>query len=358
MSTVNLGLMENRLSEQEAKRDIETENIKVLLKFVPFAVVAVAILILVGVSNFKLFHFLSELFAVFIAFFTFFTALLIFKISRNNFIMYLGCGYFWVGMLDLAHVLFFKNMGIISGGGANISVQFWILGRYLEGFLLLTSFYFLKRKVNTWLVFTGFGLFSIIFYSLITAGIFPDCFVEGRGLTAFKKASEYVIIGILFLTLLRQKYVKHLLEENVYINIFLAITITIISETLFTLYSNVFDGYVIAGHITKIFSFLFIFLAVIPGTIREPHEKYRQILESAHDSIFFTDPETLKFIDVNKNAAFRLGYTKKELLGLTPLDISSPASEVDVLNIAKKSNPGNPLPLNTSTRRKTEPAFQ
>ncbi|MEE8429849.1 MAG: MASE3 domain-containing protein, partial [Candidatus Desulfatibia sp.] len=254
MNKVNLGLMEDNLSEQEAKRDIETENIKDLLKFVPFAAVAVAILILVGVSNFRLFHILSELFAVFIAFFTFSTALLTFKVSRNNFIMYLGCGYFWVGMLDLAHALFFENVGIISGNSTNVSAQLWISARYLEAFLLLTSFYFLKRKVNIWLVFSGFGLFSIILYSLIAAGIFPDCFVEGRGLTAFKKGSEYVIIGILFLTLLRRKYVKHLLEENVYNKIFLAIDITIISETLFTLYSNASSGYVIAGHITKIFS--------------------------------------------------------------------------------------------------------
>ncbi len=54
--------------------------------------------------------------------------------------------------------------------------------------------------------------------------------------------------------------------------------------------------------------------------------KYRTLFEHAHDAIFIVDPETQRFMDVNENAAQRLGYTKDELLQLTLSDIYAPAA--------------------------------
>jgi PAS domain S-box-containing protein len=48
--------------------------------------------------------------------------------------------------------------------------------------------------------------------------------------------------------------------------------------------------------------------------IQESEERYRmQFSEHANDSILIVDPETLRFLDVNENAAARLGYTRNVL---------------------------------------------
>lgn len=62
--------------------------------------------------------------------------------------------------------------------------------------------------------------------------------------------------------------------------------------------------------------------------IRESEEKYRTLFEAADDSIFITDVSTQRLLNVNRNAARRLGYTRQELLQLTIEDIRVPLDEV------------------------------
>ncbi len=56
------------------------------------------------------------------------------------------------------------------------------------------------------------------------------------------------------------------------------------------------------------------FLDKADSALRQSGEKYRNLFEYANDSIFISDPSTSLFLDVNENAARRLGYTKEELL--------------------------------------------
>ncbi|NES21485.1 MAG: PAS domain S-box protein [Symploca sp. SIO3E6] len=51
--------------------------------------------------------------------------------------------------------------------------------------------------------------------------------------------------------------------------------------------------------------------------LRESEEKYRHLFEFANDSIFIIDASTHRFLNVNWNAARRLGYTRQELLQLS-----------------------------------------
>lgn len=62
--------------------------------------------------------------------------------------------------------------------------------------------------------------------------------------------------------------------------------------------------------------------------LRESEEKYRNLFEDANDSIFIIDPSTHRFLDVNQNAVWRLGYTREELLQLTIDDIDTPMTAV------------------------------
>lgn len=58
--------------------------------------------------------------------------------------------------------------------------------------------------------------------------------------------------------------------------------------------------------------------------LEESERKYRTLFEFANDSIFIIDPPTGRFLDVNQNAARRLGYTRDELLQLTIGDLYAP----------------------------------
>ena len=64
------------------------------------------------------------------------------------------------------------------------------------------------------------------------------------------------------------------------------------------------------------------------SALKDSEVRYRMLFNSCNDALFVHQPSPLKylnkFIEVNDNACQRLGYTKEELLNLTPLDISIP----------------------------------
>jgi PAS domain S-box-containing protein len=66
----------------------------------------------------------------------------------------------------------------------------------------------------------------------------------------------------------------------------------------------------------------------VQESVRENEERYRLLFNEAHDAIFMShlspDGEFDRFIEANRVASGMLGYSPKELLGLTPYDITPP----------------------------------
>ncbi|HIE27180.1 TPA: PAS domain S-box protein [Candidatus Poribacteria bacterium] len=86
--------------------------------------------------------------------------------------------------------------------------------------------------------------------------------------------------------------------------------------------------------------------------MRESEEKYRNLFEYANDSIFILDPSTRRFLDVNENAAERLGYTHEELMELT-LDNIAPSYSVERIEAnIRELQKGGSITFETVHRRK------
>jgi len=205
--------------------------------------------ILVGISfyNMLLFHTFAELFAIMVAIITSVVAWHTYRFSRNHFLMYLGTGYFWIGILDLIHELTFKGMAIIPGYDAGTSIQFWIVTRYCEAALLLSSAWFLSHKLDRNLFFFLFSLGSAVATAAILTGHFPVTYVDGEGLTRFKIYSEYAIVGQLFLAAYIITRNRQFLDHHIYRLMIASILLTAAAELCFTLYVNVYSGMIILG---------------------------------------------------------------------------------------------------------------
>jgi|GEM_PF-754968 PAS domain S-box-containing protein len=57
--------------------------------------------------------------------------------------------------------------------------------------------------------------------------------------------------------------------------------------------------------------------------LKESEQKFRMLFENANDAIFIHEFDG-RIIEVNQTACKRLGYTKEELLNMTPMDIDTP----------------------------------
>ena len=90
-------------------------------------------LIILSFNNYLFFHTLAEFFSIIIAVLMGVVAWQMYPFTRNNFLMYLGIGYFLIGILDLLHTISYKGMNIIPNATTSTAVEFWIGTRYLEG---------------------------------------------------------------------------------------------------------------------------------------------------------------------------------------------------------------------------------
>ena len=144
------------------------------------------VLYYISFYNYLFYHTTIEFFAIFVGFSLSLVAFATRNISKNKLFAKIGIIYFFVSSTDFIHTLAYKGMNIFHGWTANEPTQFWILGRMLErgGFVAL---YFLNAKAIKNLKFASFfATASIAGIVLIITNKFPNCFVEGYGLTKFK----------------------------------------------------------------------------------------------------------------------------------------------------------------------------
>lgn len=280
-------------------------------------IVLAVFLVVVSQSNFLLFHTLAELFAVIVAALIFVVAWQMYPFTRNNFLMYLGCGYLWIGVLDIFHTLAYKGMGVYGVTDGNMAIQFWIATRYIEAVLLLTAPWFLTHKLHYRVVFTAYGILTGVAYFAVVNELFPVMFIEGVGLSDSKIISEYIIILMLGLAIIAVWNKRTYLDAHILRLMIISIALTMCAELAFTFYISIYGLSNIVGHIFKFASFWLIFMAMVRTTLQDPFNAMARdssTYDAIPDAVIVVDNEGV--IHQANLAAFKLaGVKKKNLIG-------------------------------------------
>lgn len=232
--------------------------------------------------NYLLFHSLSEIFGVVVAAGIFMLAWNSRHLRENNYLLFLGVAYLFVGAMDLLHTISYKGMGIFEEPGANLPTQLWIAARYMESISLLIAPLFLSRRIKPFYLFSSYlSVTACLVVAIFFSDFFPDCFLEGTGLTAFKKNSEviicFILLGSIGLVVLKRDEFDPLVFRLIVSSLFL----TIGAELAFTFYVHVYGFSNLVGHILKIISFFLIYKAIIEKGLKEPFDLlFRNIKKS------------------------------------------------------------------------------
>lgn len=272
----------------------------------------------IGVSvGYLLFHALAELFSIVIAL----TALVVATTSRqftkNHFVVFIAVAVGWCSVLDLAHTLAFKGMGLLPGDSANPATQLWIAARFLQAASLLAAPLFLRRSVGVAYLHLGFGLLVAAVLLAITGGIFPAAYIDGRGLTPFKIYAEYLIIALLGLSLFRFWRQRALLSPGLFYCLAAAVLAMMLSEFAFTRYVSVYATANLVGHLFKIFAYWFVYVALVQNTLQEPFAMLARAA-STYDAV--PDPTLVvspagTVLQANQAAARYAGMAVEALVG-------------------------------------------
>lgn len=254
-----------------------------LIQFIKAAAILAILACLYGASiyNYLLFHTIAEVFSIVIAYTIFIIAWNSKGRIENGFILLIGISSLFVGAIDLVHTMAYKGMNIFIGFDANLPTQLWISARYLQSLSILVSFAFLQRRLKVYLALFIYSLVTAMLLFLIFARLFPVCYIEGFGLTAFKKASEYLIDFIIVISIVLLRRSKHHFDPEIAKWLTSAFLFMIAAETAFTFYVSVYGFSNFMGHIFKIFTYFFIYKAIVNIGIEMPHRLlFRELKQS------------------------------------------------------------------------------
>ena len=253
------------------------------LHFLFFGTVVVG-LYLTTFVNYLFFHSLVEIFSIVVAFSFFMITWNSRSYIKNQYLLFVGIAYLFIALLDLMHTLTYKGMPIFTDYDFYAN-QLWIGTRYLESVTLLAAFYFLgtAKVFNPEKLFFAYTIVtSVLIACIFYWRIFPVCFVEGQGLTAFKKISEYIICLLLLISMVLLYENRNRFDSKVYYILLLSIVCTIISELAFTFYISNYGLSNLIGHYFKLFSFYLIYIAIIETAVKKPYEIIFKELDSSN----------------------------------------------------------------------------
>jgi PAS domain S-box-containing protein len=304
----------------------------IVLSFAAGAAILVG-LYLLSRKNYLLFHSLAEVFSVVIAFSIFILAWNSRRVMENSYLLLLGIAYLFVGGLDIVHTLAYTGMGVFPGQTTDLATKLWIAARYMESLSLLLALLFLGRRLRVEILLLGYGSVSLfLIVCIFYCGAFPTCFVEGQGLTVFKKVSEYIIALILLGSIAGLVRERTRFDPDVLRLVIASILLTVASELAFTFYIDAYGLSNLIGHYFKIISFYLIYKAIIETGLKKPYDllfrelkqreqalrlseqAYRAIFENTGTATVMIEEDTTISL-VNSEFEKLSGYSKEEVEG-------------------------------------------
>lgn len=300
--------------------------------FLLYLIIILVFFSLTSLYSFLLFHTLAELFSIVIAAAIFIIAWNSRDYIDNNYLLFIGIAFLFIGGIDFIHTLAYAGMNIFTGFDANLPTQLWIAGRYLQAATFVAAALLISRRIN---VYRELGVYLVIFCVLVISifeGVFPDCFIEGQGLTQFKVVSEYIISLMLVVSIYLLYRRKQIFNPWIFNIIILSIFFTILSELAFTFYVSVYGFSNLVGHLFKIVAFALIYYALVESGIRRPYEiifrnlseKEKEVSKERDKLKMYLDIAGVLFIVLDTNGVVKrinprgceiLGYEENEIVG-------------------------------------------
>ncbi|MBU1042296.1 MAG: PAS domain S-box protein [Proteobacteria bacterium] len=322
-------------------------------RFVTVAMLGLLVVALFVVSRYDylLFHGLMEMVSVVICASIFFLTVHARRHLENAALRLLGVAFLSISLLNLLHTLAYKGMGVFPGYDANLPTQLWVALRQMSAVTFLLAALLLGRKVRLDIAAGAYAVLTAALIWAVFTGNFPDCFVEGRGLTPFKIRTEFAAMlmlawaGVLFYR--RREY----FDSTVVPLLLSSITLSALAGVAFSVYVGVYDLSNFTGHMLLLFSALCLHRAVfvtgvstpyalISRKLREAEAQFRGIVENSAEGLFQMDREG-RILAANPAFARVLGYGDAALALGQPLSRHFPGGPQEFRQVVEPALEGS-----------------
>ncbi len=252
----------------------------------------IAALLLIRIEfGMLLFHILTESFSIVVGVLMLVIVWHTRRFTHNDFLLYLGIGYFWIAVLDTWHTITLAGLPFFHLPDAEVTLHFWLYTRFLEAMLLLTAPLMLRHKLNVNAMWLGSaGLVTLVFW--LSLSVTQPVLLTAQGLTPFKVGSEYFIMAMLLLAFFIYRHHRPLLSTEVLNYLLVSLLLTFMAEYSFTLYRNFYGISFVVGHLFKFLSFWMIYQAIVRTTLTRPFA-----MLASHSSSYNAIPHAAVVVD-------------------------------------------------------------
>jgi PAS domain S-box-containing protein len=328
-------------------------------------------LYLTSLYRYVLFHSLVEMFSIVVACGVFMVYWNSRRFLENGYFLFVGIAYLCVGLLDMLHTLAYKGMGVFPSDGGNVANQLWIAARYFESLSFVGGCLFLHRRIKVPVVVAGYATAVVLtLCSVFLWRIFPDCFIDGVGVTRFKTINEFILCGILAAALFLLARNRTSFDPTVLRWLMGSISLTIASELSFSYYTDPYGAANLTGHLFKLVSFYLLYRAFIEEGLKRPYDlifrelrrheeqlaNFSAIVNSSHDAII-TVTRTGAIATWNPAAERLLGYAAEEMIGQDISLIWPPNPSHEVRSLWDKIERGETVEQVETVRRRKDGSF-
>ena len=296
----------------------------------------------VGIYDYLLFHTLAEAFTILVGIAMASIVLHTLRYQDRPFIIILGIAFGCAVVFDILHTLTYYGVDILIAAPRNMATELWIVARYFDSVGMLLACLSLQLPLRPSHVLAWYLTATILaLLSLFYWNNFPDCYIDGVGLTTFKIASEYLICAILLAGGALLYRHRGAFQPRIYTFLTRFFLFTIATELMMTTYLDVYGDANMVGHIFRLIAYYYLYRATVVASLQEPYDKLtvemarREELHRLFTLSYENSPAAICFIripdmvyhDVNPVFEQTTGYGRgdclNDSLGDNPLENNS-----------------------------------
>lgn len=222
--------------------------------------------------NYLLFRTVLEGLSTIVAALIFVLATRTYKYSGNSLLLFLGNAFLFIAMFDFFHIIAYRGMNVFPVQGANTATQLWIAGHYLLALTFLLAAIVTHRRWSSWLQVWPYAVVTgLVLLSIIWLRIFPDCYIDVRGPTAFKVVSDYLIILITLAAMLLFYRQRHQRDQVMYRVLMAAMSCAVLSELSY-LFFDIYGVMNFVRYIFQLASYVLIYNGVVLRVLDAPFD--------------------------------------------------------------------------------------